>query len=54
MPGDGKSAEIRLIRGLVTGQHFLDEDMKMIYGTTKVHHRLGLAIVVMCRSFMRR
>jgi hypothetical protein len=41
-----------LILGLVTGQHFLDEDMKMIYGTMKVRHRLGLAIVVHA-SFIR-
>jgi hypothetical protein len=45
-PGKDKPEEVRLILGLVTGQHFLDEEMKMIYGTTKIRHRLGLAIVV--------
>ena len=39
-------SEIRLIVGLVSGQQFLDEEAKMIYGTTKLRHRLGLAIVV--------
>lgn len=38
--------ETRLLVGLVTAQQFLDEEMKMIYGTSKVRHRLGLAIVV--------
>jgi hypothetical protein len=46
LPGKEKSEEVRLIVGLVTGQHFLDEEMKMVYGTTKIRHRLGLAIVV--------
>ncbi|QDU29469.1 hypothetical protein ETAA8_45790 [Anatilimnocola aggregata] len=41
-PGD----DARLILGLVSGQQFLDEEAKMIYGTTKLRHRLGLAIVV--------
>jgi hypothetical protein len=45
-PGKDKPKEVRLILGLVTGQYFLDEEMKMIYGTTKIRHRLGLAIVV--------
>ena len=38
--------ETRLILGLVTAQHFLDEDIKLIYGTSKIRHRLGLAIIV--------
>lgn len=38
--------EERLIVGLVSGQRFLDEEAKLIYGTTKLRHRLGLAIVV--------
>jgi hypothetical protein len=38
--------EVRLIVGLISAQRFIDEDMKMIYGETKVRHRLGLAIVV--------
>lgn len=52
MPGKEKPEEVRLIMGLVTGQHFLDEEMKMIYGTTKTRHRLGLAIVAHA-SFIR-
>jgi hypothetical protein len=52
IPGKDTPEEVRLILGLVTGQHFLDEEMKMIYGTTKVRHRLGLAIVVHA-SFIR-
>lgn len=35
-----------LILGLVTAQRFLDEDMKSIYGATKVRHRLGISIIV--------
>lgn len=35
-----------LILGLVTSQWFLDEEAKMIYGTSKIRHRLGLAIIV--------
>lgn len=38
--------ETRLILGLVTAQHFLDEDIKLIYGTSKIRHRLGLAIII--------
>jgi hypothetical protein len=44
--GRGKGEEVRLILGLVTGQMFLDEEAKLIYGTTRVRHRLGLAVVV--------
>jgi V8-like Glu-specific endopeptidase len=44
--------ELRLILGLVTGQRFLDEEAKGIYGTSKVRHRLGLAIIVHA-SFIR-
>ena len=43
---DRDKEDVRLIVGLVSAQQFLDEEMKMIYGTTKVRHRLGLAIVV--------
>jgi hypothetical protein len=50
--GKDRRQEVRLILGLVTGQHFLDEEMKMVYGTTKLRHRLGLAIVVQA-SFIR-
>jgi hypothetical protein len=52
LPGKKEVEEARLIVGLVTGQHFLDEEMKMVYGSVKVRHRLGLAIVVQA-SFIR-
>jgi predicted methyltransferase/V8-like Glu-specific endopeptidase len=38
--------EVRLILGLIVGQRVVDEEAKMLYGTTKIRHRLGLAIVV--------
>jgi V8-like Glu-specific endopeptidase len=44
--------EVRLIMGLVIAQRFLDEEAKMIYGTTKIRHRLGLAVIVHA-SFIR-
>jgi hypothetical protein len=46
LPGKEDPGEVRLIVGLVTGQHFLDEEMKMVYGTTRLRHRLDLAVVV--------
>lgn len=49
---DGTDEETRLILGLMHGQHFLDEDMAMIYGSTKLRHRLGLGIVVQA-AFIR-
>lgn len=49
---DQKGEEIRLILGLMHGQHFLDEDMTMVYGSSKVRHRLGLGIVVQA-AFIR-
>lgn len=50
--GSTEPADVRLILGLVSGQHFLDEEMKMVYGTTKLRHRLSLAVVVHA-SFIR-
>lgn len=44
--GDREKDDLGLILGLVSGQRFLDEEAKMIYGTTKVRHRLGLAIII--------
>lgn len=43
-------AESGLILGLMHGQHFLDEEMVLIYGTSKLRHRLGLGIVVQSAS----
>lgn len=45
-PTDPDKEGTRLILGLITAQRFLDEEAKMVYGTTKIRHRLGLAIVV--------
>jgi hypothetical protein len=50
--GSDDRDEPQLILGLISAQRFLDEEMKMIYGTTKVRHRLGLAIVIHA-SFIR-
>jgi len=44
--------DLNLILGLVTAQRFLDEDIKSIYGATKVRHRLGISIIVHA-SFIR-
>jgi S1-C subfamily serine protease len=41
-----------MIVGLVSAQRFLDEEAKMIYSTSKLRHRLGLAVVVHA-SFIR-
>jgi hypothetical protein len=43
---DEKPGDVRLILGLMHGQHFVDEEMVMLYGNSKVRHRLGLGIVV--------
>jgi hypothetical protein len=43
---DGKKQPTKLIMGIVTGQMFIDEDVKLIYSSAKTRHRLGLAIVV--------
>jgi V8-like Glu-specific endopeptidase len=40
------AADVQLIMGIVSSQRFLDEEAKMVYGTTKIRHRLGLANVV--------
>jgi hypothetical protein len=49
---DATGKEQRVILGLMHGQHFLDEEMVMIYGTQKQRHRLGLGIVVQA-TFIR-
>lgn len=45
---DGKPqpGQVRLILGLVVGQHFIDEEFKMIYQSGKFRHRMGMAVVV--------
>lgn len=52
-PADGRKKATSLIMGLVSAQMFLDEEARMIYGTTKIRHRLGLAIVVQA-TFIRQ
>jgi hypothetical protein len=37
---------VNLILGLIVGQHNIDEEVKTLYETRKVRHRLGFAIVV--------
>jgi hypothetical protein len=45
-PLSAEGTDAPLIVGLMHGQHFLDEEMVMIYGNSKVRHRLGLGIVI--------
>jgi hypothetical protein len=42
----GEPARAQAILGLVSGQHFLDEEFKMVYQTGKFRHRMGMGIVV--------
>lgn len=44
--GKFEPGPVRLILGLMVGQHFLDEEFKMVYQTGKFRHRLGFAIAV--------
>lgn len=44
--GAKPGAPARLILGLVTGQHFIDEEFRMIYQSGKFRHRMALAVVV--------
>ncbi|MGZ3387202.1 MAG: trypsin-like peptidase domain-containing protein, partial [Isosphaeraceae bacterium] len=39
--GKTEPGQVRLILGLMVGQHFLDEEFKMIYQTGKFRHRMG-------------
>jgi hypothetical protein len=44
--GKTEPGQVRLILGLMVGQHFLDEEFKMIYQTGKFRHRMGFGIAV--------
>ena len=44
--GKSEPGQARLILGLMVGQHFLDEEFKMIYQTGKFRHRMGFGIAV--------
>jgi hypothetical protein len=46
LAGKSESGRARLILGMMIGQHFLDEEFKMVYQTGKFRHRMGIAIVV--------
>ena len=46
LAGKTEPGRARLILGMMIGQHFLDEEFKMIYQTGKFRHRMGFAIVV--------
>ncbi len=46
LAGKTEPRRVRLILGLMIGQHFLDEEFKMIYQSGKFRHRMGFAIVV--------
>ncbi len=43
--GDRGAKKDGLILGIVVAQHFIDEEYKLIYGSGKYRHRMGLAIV---------
>jgi len=43
--GKVQPGRVQLILGLMSGQHFIDEDIKMLYESRKVKHRLGLGVV---------
>ncbi len=46
LEGQKQPARARLIVGLVMGQHFLNQEMRTVYETRQVRHRLGIAIII--------
>jgi hypothetical protein len=46
LAGKTEPGHVRMILGLMVGQHFLDEEFKMIYQTGKFRHRMGFGIAV--------
>jgi len=44
--GDFAEMAAGYVIGLVSGQHFVDEEFKLIYQSGKFRHRMGLAIIV--------
>jgi hypothetical protein len=46
LSGKKQPAKVRLILGLVLGQHFVNVDTRTAYETRQVRYRLGLAIIV--------
>lgn len=44
--GKAQPGKVRLILGLIHGQHFIEEQFTMIYQSGKSRHRMGLGIVV--------
>jgi len=46
LSGQAEGERVRLILGVVHGQHFIDEKFKTIYQSGQTRHRMGLSIVV--------
>jgi hypothetical protein len=44
--GKVQEGRVQLILGLISGQHMIDEQYKMIYQSGMTRHRMGLAIVM--------
>ena len=44
--GSSHEGRVELVLGLISGQQFLNEEIKSIYLTEKLRHRMGLGIVV--------
>ncbi len=44
--GKTQEGRVQLIMGLISGQHMIDEQYKMIYQSGMTRHRMGLAIVM--------
>lgn len=48
--GKAQEGRVRLILGLIHGQHFIDEQFTTVYQSGKTRHRMGLGIVVHASS----
>jgi hypothetical protein len=48
--GKPQAGRVQLIVGLISGQHMIDEQYKMIYQSGLTRHRMGLAIVMHAAS----
>jgi len=46
LSGNAEGERVRLILGVIHGQHFIDEKFKTIYQSGLTRHRMGLSIVV--------
>jgi len=43
--GQTQSGPVHVILGVVVGQRFFNEDLKWVYGSMKLHQRMGFAVV---------